>query len=130
MSVFQKYARFQLIVTLITLVVVLTILLIPAISSKYLAGFSILSFLGLGESYFKRSGQSPIKDERDEQINHKALLLAYSVFWICFVTWGVTVTLLFSSSGSVPLVFVESVVLLSWCVVTVVYSSMVLVLYR
>jgi hypothetical protein len=129
MSNFQRYARFHLIVAVTTLIVVLALLIIPATSQGYLAGFSLLSLLGFGEVYFQRPERKPIEDERDEQINRKALIWAYTVFWICFVGWGVMTTLVFSNKGSIPMDFVEPVVWVAWWLVTIVHSTVVLMLY-
>jgi Predicted membrane protein (DUF2178) len=129
MSNLQKYASFHLIVAVAAILAALVLRLIPATSAAYLAGFSILGLLGLGEIHFQRSGFTPIEDERDQQINRKALMLAYSVFWVCFVGWSVLVTLVFSQEGSISTRYVEPVVWLAFCLVTLVHSTAVLVLY-
>ncbi len=129
MSTFQKYARFHLIVTLSAVAVALILFIIPATSASYLAGFSILSLLGFGEVYFQKPERKPIADERDEQINRKALTLAYAVFWICFVGWSVLVTLVFSNEGSIPMQYVAPVIWIAMSLVTLVHSTSVLAQY-
>ncbi|MCP4710748.1 MAG: hypothetical protein GY869_19150 [Planctomycetes bacterium] len=41
-------------------------------------------------------------DERDIAIHKKAVLVAYSVFWVCFVSAGVYLCYHFRQEGSVP----------------------------
>jgi len=130
MSNFQKYARFHLIVVFTALMAVIALYLIPVTSPGYMAGFSLLSFLGFGEFYFQRAGKKPIADERDEQINHRSVLIAYTAFWVCFVAWGVLTTMKFSSEGSIPIGYVEPVVWVALCLVVTVRSLVVLALSR
>ncbi|MCP4798823.1 MAG: DUF2178 domain-containing protein [bacterium] len=130
MSNFQKYARFHLIVVFAALMAVIALYLNPVTSPGYIAGFSILGLLGFGEFYYQRAGKKPIADERDEQINHRSVLIAYTVFWVCFVAWGVLTTMKFSSEGSIPLGYVEPVVWIALCLVVIVRSTVVLALSR
>ena len=129
MSNFQKYARFHIIVTLAAFLSALVLYLIPATSAGYLAGFSILSILGFGEIHFQNPKRKPIQDERDQQINHKAVIMAYTVFWVCFVGWGVLATMVFAQDGSLAVEYVEPVVWIAFGLVTFVRATSVLIQY-
>ena len=98
----QKIARFNLIVILIALT-----LCAIAVSVLYfvvdlpirpaLGGFGfmgITGLMGLSPVLYKKGRGKVSFDERDELINYRAVLAAYSVFWLvftaaCMIPWSI-----------------------------------------
>jgi len=94
----QKIARFNLIVILTAL-----ILSVTAIGVTYFfVGFAfggfgfmgITGLMGLSPLLYKKERDKVSLDERDQLINYRAVLAAYSVFWLvftaaCMIPWWI-----------------------------------------
>ena len=50
-----------------------------------LGGFGLLGLLGLGPLFFRRKAGGVVVDERDQAIQRRSVLVAYTVFWLAFV---------------------------------------------
>ena len=85
----QKLACFSLIVCVLTAVTVFTIYRLTGNALASAAGFAWLAALAFGYLYYLRGGQNASKDERDDQIWHRAGRIAFAVFWIVFVSAAV-----------------------------------------
>lgn len=127
MTAVQKHAWFNLAIVVATVIVVLA--LIPFGGRGALGGFGLLGFSGLGPLFFRRTGGGVVHDERDQEINRRSLLVAYTVFWLVFVVACVSLPAIYGWAGSVPVVVVQSSVFVAWMVVIGVSSVTTLVQY-
>jgi hypothetical protein len=128
MTEFRRYARFQIIVSMLTAAAVLTILVVTRNVMASLAGFSVLALQGARGLSPVRGKLQPIQDERDEAIHRKVVAAGYSAFWAFLVIWGVSVPLAFMDRGRVPLAYVAPVVWVGWWLVTTVRALTALIL--
>jgi hypothetical protein len=94
----QKQAWFTLAVIGVTVVVVVA--LVPFLGRGALGGFGILGLCGLGPLFYRRKEGRVLTDERDAMIQRRAVVIAYTVFWLVFVAAGVLVP--FAYPESVP----------------------------
>jgi hypothetical protein len=108
----QKQAWFTLAVLGATTLVVAA--LIPFLGRGALGGFGVLGLLGLGPLFYRRKAGRVLTDERDQVIQRRAVVLAYTVFWLLFVAVGVLV----------PFVYPESVP--SWLVGASLFAAFML----
>jgi hypothetical protein len=108
----QKQAWFTLAVIGVTVVVVAA--LVPLMGRGAMGGFGILGLIGLGPLFYRRKGGRVLTDERDVMIQRRAVVIAYSAFWLIFVAAGVLV----------PFVYPESVP--SWLVGASVWGAFML----
>jgi hypothetical protein len=102
MNRFQKLARFNLIVILIALTlsaIAVSVLyfIVDLPMQRALGGFGfmgITGLIGLSPVLYKKERGKVSFDERDELINLRAVLAAYSVFWLvftaaCMIPWSI-----------------------------------------
>jgi hypothetical protein len=102
MNRFQKLAWFNLIVILIALILsaiavsvlyfVVDLPIRPALGGVGFMG--ITGLMGLSPVLYKKERGKVSFDERDELINYRAVLAAYSVFWLvftaaCMIPWSI-----------------------------------------
>ena len=98
----QKIARFNLIVILIALTlsalaVSVFYFVVDLPIRRALGGFGfmgITGLMGLSPLLYKKERDKVSFDERDELINYRAILAAYSVFWLvftaaCMIPWSI-----------------------------------------
>jgi len=125
----QKYAVFHLVVLACTLAAVGALLLATGRPMASLAGFALLALIGIRGTSM-RGTRSPIQDERDEQIVRRAAAASYTIFWICFVAWGVVLTLAFQNGAAVPIVYIAPAVWVGMWLVLAVRAVAILALNR
>ena len=102
MNRFQKLARFNLIVILIALTlsaiaVSVFYFVVDLPIRRAFGGFGfmgITGLIGLSPILYKKERGKVSFDERDELINYRAVLAAYSVFWLvftaaCMIPWSI-----------------------------------------
>lgn len=130
MTSLHKDARFELVTALLVVVAVAILYAWSGRAMASMAGFSLLALSGVRTAVRSARGDSGEVDERDEIITQRASVAGYTVFWIAFVAWGLTVTLRFGADGFVPIIWVAPVLWVAWWLVTVVRSITVLVLER
>jgi len=119
MTSLQRQAVFHLIVTTACLVAVIALLVITKRPLASLAGFALIALTGF-RSFRERGSRRPLYDERDDQINRRAGVISYQVFWVCFVAWGVALTMAFQKRAAVPIEYIAPAVWVAmWLVVTV-----------
>ncbi|MBT3217695.1 MAG: hypothetical protein HN348_01280 [Proteobacteria bacterium] len=68
-------------------------------------------------------------DERDQEIWRKAMLFAYTIFWIVFVGSGVAIPLILGETATIPAGFLILAPLTGAWLLYVVRASAILVLY-
>lgn len=99
---------------------------------KALGGLGFLGILGLiGLSpilFHKKQGQLGF-DERDELIHKKAVLIAYSVFWVFFTTACMIPWLVLKTGAKIPVVLLPVVLVGGFIIVQLVQSVAILVQY-
>ena len=105
MTNLQKQAVFHLIVMTACAVAVVVLLCVTRRPDVSLAGFALISLIGF-RSFWERGPRYPVQDERDQLINRRAGTIAYSVFWVCFVIWGVSLTMAFQERAAVPITYI------------------------
>lgn len=127
----EKVAWFNFAVLIITVAVFL--ILIPLLGIRPAAGaFGLLGLWGLGFLFYrKKQGISTvILDERDLEIQRKAMIIGHSVFWVlfvlvCMLLWGLN-----KGKGTVSAEVFPMMVLGGWAVVMFVQSLVTLIMYR
>ncbi|MDT8300359.1 MAG: hypothetical protein RQ760_02675 [Sedimentisphaerales bacterium] len=130
----QKIARFNLIVILTAL-----ILSITAIGIFYFAfgvpiqgalcGFGfigIFGLAGLSPLLYKKEPGKVNFDERDLLIHKKALLGAYSIFWLLFVLAAMIPFFVLGPKGTIPVKYLPAMVFGGMFTVTLVQSIVTL----
>ena len=101
MSAVQKFAWFNLAVIAMTLVAVLSLL--PFLGKGALGGFGLIGVLGFGPLFFRKKPGQVVNDERDQLIQARSWILAYSLFWVVFVLAAVFLSaLVYGEEGAVP----------------------------
>src|SRR4051794_7130148 len=83
MSRMQKFAWFNLSVIVVTLLVVFS--LMPFLGHRALGGLGFLGFIGFSPLFFRKSAGQVVTDERDQQIQWRAWIVAYSLYWVIYV---------------------------------------------
>ena len=126
MSVLQKQAWYNLVVVVGSLVVVLG--LIPVLGRGAAGGFGLLGLLGLTPFLF-RKGEKIVADERDQLINQRSVIGAYSVFWLVYVAACTVLPAVYGWNGSVPVTVVTSSVFAAVIVFSLIHSLATLVQY-
>jgi hypothetical protein len=121
----QKQAWFILAVLALTTVVVVG--LTPLMGYGAMGGFGILGLTGLAPLFYRRKAGGVVIDERDVQIQRRAVVTAYTVFWLVFVAAGVLVPFVYPES--VPSRLVALGVWVAFMLFLGVLSVATLVLY-
>jgi hypothetical protein len=100
-SALQKFAWFNLAVIALTIVAVLVLL--PLLGKGALGGFGLLGLLGFGPFFFRKKPGQVVTDERDQLIQRRSWVLAYSLFWVVFVLAAVVLSaVVYGEDGAVP----------------------------
>ena len=135
MNRFQKIAWFNLIVIAASLTfsgAAVGILAIMHGMPTALGGLGFLGIAGLiGLSpilFRKKRGQLGF-DERDELIHKKAVLIAYSVFWVFFAAACMIPWLVLKTGAKIPVVLLPVVLVGGFIIVQLVQSVAVLIQY-
>jgi hypothetical protein len=128
MSALQKWAWFNLAVIALTLVAVVSLL--PFLGKGALGGFGFLGFIGFGPLFFRQKPGQVLIDERDQVIQWRAWVLAYSLFWVVFVLVAVVLSaMVYGQDGAVPVWVVRSSVFCAFMLVYALASIAILVQY-
>jgi hypothetical protein len=127
MSALQKQAWYNLVVVVGSLVVVLG--LIPVLGRGAMAGFGFLGLLGLTPFLFRKGEGKVLCDERDQLINQRSAIGAYSVFWLLYVAACMGLPAVYGWNGSVPVPVVMSSVFAAWILFSLIHSLATLVQY-
>src|SRR5436309_11716991 len=105
-SATQKFAWFNLAVIVLTLGVVLALL--PFLGKGALGGFGFLGLIGFGPLFFRKKPGQVVIDERDQLIQRRSWVLAYSLFWVAFVLAAVLLSpLVYGQEGAMPVWVVQ-----------------------
>jgi len=133
----QKIARFNLIVILTAL-----ILSVTAIGVIYFAiglpiqrafgGFGfmgITGLMGLSPLLYKKERDKVSLDERDQLINYRAVLVAYSVFWLVFTAACMIPWWIIGPSGSISVNVLPIMLFGIGITLMLVHSLVILVQY-
>jgi hypothetical protein len=128
MSAMQKFAWFNLAVIALTLVAVVSLL--PFLGKGALGGFGCLGLIGLGPLFFRRKPGQVLTDERDQLIQRRSWILAYSLFWVAFVLAATVLSVVvYGQDGAVPVWVVQSSVFCGFMLVYALASVAILVQY-
>ena|SRR5438093_9605611 len=100
MSATQKFAWFNLAVIALTSIAVLSLL--PFMGKGALGGFGFLGLLGFGPFFFRRKAGQVVTDERDQLIQRRSWVLAYSLFWVTLVIAVLLSAVVYGVDGAVP----------------------------
>ena len=135
MNRWQKIAWFNLAVITVTLIltgIVIGILTIVAGMPKALYGLGFLGFfgfMGLSPLIFRNKGEQVEFDERDRLINMRAVLGAYSLFWLIFTAACMVPWFIIGPSGSIPVNVLPMMLMAIAMILTLVHSVLILVQY-
>jgi hypothetical protein len=128
MSAMQKFAWFNLVVIALTLVAVL--LIFPFAGKGALGGFGLLGLIGFGPLFFRKESGQVVTDERDQLIQLRSWIVAYSIFWVVFVLTAVVLTVVvYGSDGTIPVSVVQCSVFGGFMLVYALASVAILVQY-
>src|SRR5262245_62077821 len=128
MSALQKFAWFNLAVIALTIVAVVSLL--PVLGKGALGGFGMLGFLGFGPFFFRRQPGHVVTDERDQLIQRRSWVLAYSFFWVVFVLAAVVLSaVVYGEDGAVPVSVLRWSVFCGFMLVYTLASVAILVQY-
>jgi hypothetical protein len=128
MSALQKFAWFNLAVIALTLVAVVALL--PLLGKGACGGFGFLGLMGLGPLFFRKRPGQVVADERDQLIQRRSWIVAYSLFWVVFVLVAVLLTtLVYGQEGAVPVWIVQISIFCFFMLVHALASIAILVQY-
>lgn len=89
------------------------------------AAYALIALMALEK---RIRGNDPV-DERDKEIIGRASLIAYNIFWACFILACVTVSMAASPSISIPAASLTFIPMAGYFLLTVARSITGLVLY-
>lgn len=124
----EKRAWFMLTIVVATLVAYFAFISFVRFDSVSLTVFALIGFLGLRRS--KRSRDGITYDERDREIEKKALLWSLGVFYALILVFSLAVGFTHGWDRSVPL---WTVIQVFWAVSLVIWAikaAFIIVLYR
>ena len=128
MSAMQRFAWFNLAIIAFTLVAVFSLL--PLLGKGALGGFGFLGFLGFSPFFFRKKPGQVLIDERDQQIQRRSFVLAYSVCWVVFVLAAVYLSAaVYGPDGAVPVLVVQYSVFCGFMLMQAVGAIAILVQY-
>lgn len=129
MSRMQQFAWFNLSVVVLSILVFLA--LVPFLGyHRALGGFGFLGLQGFGYLFVRPKPGRVLTDERDHLIQQRAMMVAYSIFWVVFVLAAVFgAPRFYGEDGTVPVKVVQLSVLGAWILVWTVYPIAILVQY-
>jgi len=95
------------------------------------AAFGWLGLLGFSPIIYvsRKRNRQVVADERDQAIQARTSVIAYSVFWVVFVGGSMTVWALFRDRGSISVNVLPLFPLVGWIVLTLVQSVATLIQY-
>ena len=96
----QKAALFNLVIVALTLATVLA--LYPSFGRGAAGGFGLSGFLGFSPLFFRRRRGQVLADERDQLIQRRSTIIAYTVFWLAFVASAMLALVSYGFDGAVP----------------------------
>lgn len=137
MSRAQKIARFNLIVILIALslsaiAVGVFYFVVDLPIRRAFGGFGfmgITGLMGLSPLLYKKGRGKVSFDERDELINYRAVLAAYSVFWLVFTAACMIPWFIIGPSGSISVNVLPIMLFGIGITLMLVHSLVILVQY-
>lgn len=137
MSRAQKIARFNLIVILIALIlsaiaVSVFYFVVDLPIRRAFGGFGfmgITGLMGLSPLLYKKGRGKVSFDERDELINYRAVLAAYSVFWLVFTAACMIPWFIIGPSGSISVNVLPIMLFGIGITLMLVHSLVILVQY-
>ena len=135
MNRWQKIAWFNLAVITGTLILTgITIAILSAVAGmpKALCGLGFLGFfgfMGLSPLIFRNKGGQVEFDERDRLFNMRAVLGAYSLFWLIFTAACMVPWFIIGPSGSIPVNVLPMMLMAIAMILTLVHSVLILVQY-
>lgn len=128
MSSMQKFAWYNLSVIAFTLVVV--VCLMPFFQYKAFGGLGCLGLVGFGPFFFRKKPGKVLTDERDQLIQRRSWILAYSLYWVVFVLAAVFLTaVVYGQDGTVPVNVIQLSVASGFMFLYAVASIAILVQY-
>jgi hypothetical protein len=128
MTRMQKFAWFNLSVIVLTLLVVFSLL--PVIGYRAMGGLGFLGLIGFGPLFFRKSAGQVVADERDLQIQWRAWIFAYALYWVIFVLVAVVLSAaVYGEDGAVPVPVVRMSVAWAFMLVYALASIAILVQY-
>jgi len=128
MSRMQKFAWFNLGVIGLTLLVVFSLL--PVIGYRAMGGLGFLGLIGFGPLFFRKTAGQVVADERDMQIQWRAWIFAYALYWVIFVLVAVVLSAaVYGEDGAVPVPVVRMSVAWAFMLVYALASIAILVQY-
>lgn len=134
MTIQEKRAWFTLIVISVVAVVYAILYAItksPIVSEASFAFIALLAAEGRIGRNEQRSGRV-VADERDIEINRKATVAAYSVFWVCFVAAAMAPFFILGPNASICIkaTDITYVIWPAFSIVLLVRSLVMITLYR
>jgi len=135
MNRWQKIAWYNLAVITVTLIltgIVIGILTIVAGMPKALCGLGFLGFfgfMGLSPLIFRNKDEKVEFDERDRLINMRAVLGAYSLFWLIFTAACMVPWFIIGPSGSIPVNVLPMMLMAIAMILTLIHSVLILFQY-
>lgn len=124
----ERIAWYKLAV--IALAIAAYVLLIPVMGpSRAAAAFSLLSLLALSRLLTWRRRCEVSGDERDAAIHAKATMIAFSMFWVTFVTVCMFPYFVYAPRGAMPPALMPLVVLVGFLVFQLTQSTATVVQY-
>ncbi len=134
MNVQERQARFAGSVVLATLAVLLVLIWVFGLSPAVMAGFALLGLSGFTNLIVRKERKAGkiVMDERDLEIARTATVIAYSVFWVCFVIAAMAPFFVLGPNASLalPTPVFTGAIWVAWCIVLGVRSLVILILYR
>lgn len=129
MSALQKFAWFNLVVIIAALAA--SLLLAPFLGKGALGCFGLLGLIGLSPFFFKSKKGEILADERDQLIQQRSWVVAYSLFWVAFVLAAVLLSaVVYGQEGAVPVYIVQGSVFVGFMLVYGIASIATLIQYR
>ena len=135
MNRLQKIAWYQLAVILIVLALTATVVggiaYRKGIENAHsgLVTLILLIFVHLDRMFFPVEAGKIIYDERDEMIKKKAVVTAYTVFWIAFILACIIPLFILGPNSTIHISVLPAMVFGAAILVRVVWSAAVLVQY-
>ena len=137
MNRFQKLARFNLIVILIALTlsaiaVSVFYFVVDLPIRRAFGGFGfmgITGLMGLSPLLYKKERDKVSLDERDQLINYRAVLAAYSVFWLVFTAACMIPWWIIGPSGSISVNVLPIMLFGIGITLALVHSLVILIQY-
>lgn len=124
---FARAHRYQLIVDLVAVNVVLVLLIATRDPWVPLAGMAVLSAHAIVPLRFRHSG---VEDERDAAHARTSAAAAFASGWVVISLGAVTLVMVHEDTQLVPSYFLVWMLLVAWLVQSIVGSSAALLLNR